>query len=230
MEPILTATPIGPWMQMLTPTARHVATTNAGTVTPAASGQRDARGQGWGHCVLPHGLGPRSTADFQIETTQRCRGYSAINSCDQDISPDCKRQTRRGGDPPRGNQKLFSQSMAFAFARNHRTLRGARWTYKSASKDFEKHTVYSLQNRGRGLRPLHPAAFKSNSRILAPSHWYSRAGRRQPMLACLPMRHGQGQCGQCFSEAVDPLWRILRGVQAPRGSVNRVPVRSNRRH
>ena len=29
MEPILTAAPIGPWTQMLTPTARHVATTNA---------------------------------------------------------------------------------------------------------------------------------------------------------------------------------------------------------
>ena len=29
MEPIFTATPIGPWTQMLTPTARHVATTNA---------------------------------------------------------------------------------------------------------------------------------------------------------------------------------------------------------
>jgi hypothetical protein len=29
MEPILTATPIGPWTQMLTPTASHVATTNA---------------------------------------------------------------------------------------------------------------------------------------------------------------------------------------------------------
>jgi len=83
---------------------------------------------------------------------------------------------------------------------------------KAHPKISKKSACYSRHVRERGLRPLHQAAFKCNPRFLDPSHWHSRAGRRQPMLACFPVRNGQGQCGQCFSEAVDPLWRNLRGV------------------
>ena len=101
---------------------------------------------------------------------------------------------------------------------------------KAHPKPPQKSDCYPRHLRCPGLRPLDRAVFKCNPRFLEPSRWYSRAGCRQPMLACFPVLNGQGQRDQCVFETVDPLWRNLRGVQAPRGRVNRVPDQSTRSH
>ena len=89
-----------------------------------------------------------------------------------------------------------------------RNLRGA----DASRESLNQLACYSRHMRGQGLRPLHLAAFKSNPRFFEPPRWYSRAGCRQSMLACFPIRSGQRQSDRCFSEADNPLWQNLRGV------------------
>ena len=83
---------------------------------------------------------------------------------------------------------------------------------KSHPKSLNKLACYSRHMRGQGRRPLDLAVFKSNPRFFEFHRWYSRAGCRQPMLACFPIRSGQRQSDQCFSEADNPLWQNLRGL------------------
>ena len=83
---------------------------------------------------------------------------------------------------------------------------------KSHPKSLNKLACYSRHIRGQGRRPLDLAVFKSNPRFFESHRWNSRAGCRQPMLACFPIRSGQRQSDRCFSEADNPLWQNLRGV------------------
>ncbi len=74
-----------------------------------------------------------------------------------------------------------------------------------------------------------------NSRSLVPvriwlSKFVSSCCRYRPGLMLLRPQPADTDIWQGFSEAGEPFWRNLRGVQAPRGGVNRVPVPPTRSH
>ena len=62
---------------------------------------------------------------------------------------------------------------------------------KAQPKSSKKNACYSRHMRGQGLRPLHPATFKSNPRLLAPCFGIRAPGGDNQ---CLPVcRCGKGK-------------------------------------
>jgi hypothetical protein len=115
---------------------------------------------------------------------------------------------------------------------------------------FKKRLLFALDARA-GAFPAqltqitHPQNFANgvrvrvvscdNSRSLVPvriglSKFVSSCCRYRPGVMLLRPRPADNNTRQGFSEAFDPLRRNLRGVQAPRGCVNRVPVPPTRSH
>ena len=93
--------------------------------------------------------------------------------------------------------------------------------------------ITSPQNIANGVRVR--AERCDNSRSLVPvriglNKFVSSCCRYRPGVMLLRPQPADNNTQQGVSEAVDPLRRNHRGVQAPRGCVNRVPVPPTRSH
>ncbi len=113
---------------------------------------------------------------------------------------------------------------------------------------FEKRLPFALDARAGAFQAqlsqiTHPQNLANRVRVRAvrgdnsrsfvpvrigPSKFVSSCCRYRPGLLLLRPQPAENDTRQGFSEAFDPLRRNLRGANAPRGRVNRVPVQTNR--
>jgi hypothetical protein len=188
MELILTATLHGPWTLMLTPPARHAAATNVARshqLQVLAATPEDRRG-----VIASYRMGLVLEAQL-ISSLKRRNGAEGTQRSTAATSTShqmARRQTRRGGDTPSVNPKVFSQKIAFAFARNpHTSCVCARrpkpsfaLVYPRPNHQTEKnpeqflrrsqqaHSIPKLLSWGGGMEALKEAAQASPlTRILA---------------------------------------------------------------
>jgi hypothetical protein len=111
---------------------------------------------------------------------------------------------------------------ALLFAREARAGEGSppSLPLDANSPQLSRHP-YTCARRSRRQGSLAAFSVQISKRILSRS-------RDRPAFILLRPPPADNHTRRGFSETVEPLWRNLRGVHAPRGRVNRVPIESTR--